>query len=78
MLPVSATQLLYPHSLSSVYLSDVWAQLQLKAMALAQPGGAHGLAEGQAEPRLSRRSRPQLGLVLFHVNIHGQVWYLLV
>ena len=46
--------------------SDVWAQLRPKAMAWAQPGGAHGLGDGQAEPKLSRRALPWLGPGLGH------------
>ena len=41
--------------------SDVRAQPWLKAMVLAQPGGAHGLGEGQAKPRLSRRAWHRAG-----------------
>ena len=63
-------QLYRQHCVESSYkeliLSDVQAKLWLKAMALAQPGGAHSFGEGQAEPRLSRRAGPQLGLGLGH------------
>jgi len=48
----------------NIILSDVRARLRPKAAAWARPGGAHGLGEGQAEPKPSRRAGPRLGLGL--------------
>jgi hypothetical protein len=52
-----------------VTFSDVRARL--KAAAWARPGGAHGLGQGQAEPKLSRGAGPRLGLGLGRGFLEG-------
>jgi hypothetical protein len=58
--------------------SDVRAWLSLKAVAWAWPERAHGLRDGQAEPKPSGRARLQPGpwlLGAYLQILYNLVWY---